>query len=110
MKTILPITAAALFALVGGAASAQPETPPTASVRYADLDLSSAVGRHILERRIGSAISRVCPYEPIHDLDLLLRSRECRDHAWAEARRQLAADIKTARYAEAVIAMGPRRR
>jgi UrcA family protein len=110
MKTILPITATALFALAGGAACAQPETPPTATVRYADLDLSSAAGRHTLERRIDSAISRVCPDEPTHDLDLLLRARECRDHAWAEARRQLAADVGTARYAEAVVAMGPRRR
>jgi UrcA family protein len=42
------------------AAPAQREVPETQIVTYADLDLNSTIGRTRLERRIHSAVDRVC--------------------------------------------------
>ena len=91
MKTFTAI-AAAFVALSAGQAAAQPEAPLKAAVSYADLDLSRASGRSVLENRVARAVESVCPPRP-SPAELRKRQafRACHEQAWAGARQQLAA-------------------
>jgi UrcA family protein len=61
----------------------------TARVRFADLDLSTAAGRATLDRRIESAVKRVCaPAGPTRPTDLELIGA-CREQALKDASRQI---------------------
>ncbi|HWA62509.1 MAG TPA: UrcA family protein [Caulobacteraceae bacterium] len=67
------------------------EDPPSVRVSYADLDLSHDRGRATLERRIDTAVSRICGDRPMDvELGRLVAWSGCRDTAWNGARRQLA--------------------
>jgi UrcA family protein len=93
MKTFTAIVAAAAFvALSAGQAAAQTDAPLKAAVSYADLDLSRASGRSVLESRVERAVESVCPRRP-SPAELRKRQafRVCHEQAWAGARQQLAA-------------------
>src|SRR5438105_2320458 len=109
MKTIIAIASAALVTLAAGHAAAQTQTDtPKASVSYADLDLSRASGRTVLEHRIELAVEAVCPGRPgPGELRNLKIGQTCRDQAWASAQRQLAAIYDGRAFAEASIQVGP---
>ena len=67
LKLISPFVLAASMA-VAAPALAEPEALPSAKVQTADLDLSSAAGRHTLHSRVKSASARVCGRAPISPL------------------------------------------
>jgi UrcA family protein len=100
-----------VLALVAGQAVAQGQVDndaPTAAVSYADLDLSHASGRTVLEHRIEAAIDRVCPGRPgPANLRNLSIGRKCREQAWAGAQRQLAVIYDDRSLAAAAILIGP---
>ena len=110
MKTIIAITAAALVTLAAGAALAQSDTPK-AAVSYADLDLSRASGRTVLEHRIEAAVAMVCPsHMGPGELRNLQTGKACREQAWAGAQRQLAEIYDGRAFAQASIQIGPGKR
>jgi UrcA family protein len=92
--------------------SAQTEADaPKAAVSFADLDLSRAGGRTVLEHRVETAIDQVCPGRPLPgELRNLQLGHKCREQAWANARRQLAAIYDGRAFAEAAIQVGPGKR
>jgi UrcA family protein len=69
---------------------------PTRSVRYSDLNLASAEGEKILNRRVASAVSRVCLEAIGHNLDLQ-SNQACRFSAWAGAKPQITRAVERAR-------------
>ena len=112
MHTFTAIASAALVSLVAGHAFAQPDPDVRhVSVSYADLDLSRASGRTVLEQRIERAIDRVCPGRPgpgeLIDLSI---AQKCREQAWAGAQRQLAEIYDGRAMAVASIQVGPGKR
>jgi UrcA family protein len=94
-----------------GQAAAQTEAPPQAVVSYADLDLSRATGRAVLQHRIEAAANRVCLGEPSPvDLKATQIFRTCRQAAMSGAQTQLAAIYGGAKLAQAAITVGPGKR
>ena len=91
MKTFTAIATVAFSVLVASPSIAQ-DQGLKATVSYADLDLSRANGRAVLENRIGRAVETVCPERPQpRELRKRQSFRACTRAAWAGARRQLAA-------------------
>ncbi|MGZ3402116.1 MAG: UrcA family protein [Phenylobacterium sp.] len=110
MKTIIAIATAALVAIVAGHASAQTDALK-ATVSYADLDLSRASGRSVLEHRIDAAVSKVCGGAPSNiDLKASHIFGECRDQAWSGVRQQLAMIYGGSQLAQATVTVGPGKR
>ena len=109
MNSFTAIASAALLALAAGHAAAQSDvSQPKTAVSYADLDLSRASGRQVLERRLEAAVDRVCPGRPAPgELRSLEIGRKCRTQAWAGAQQQLAAIYDGRQVAEAAIKVGP---
>lgn len=63
----------------------------TISVGFADLDLRSTAGRATLEKRLRSAIRRVCPDNPRLSEEDAGSQRQCRNGARTDAARRMAA-------------------
>jgi len=57
----------------------------TAMVHYDDLSLATKNGRHMLSRRVGEAVNRVCPDSTFETYDV----GDCRNFAWNGARPQI---------------------
>jgi UrcA family protein len=112
MHTFTAIASAALVSLVAGHAFAQTDSDARhASVSYADLDLSRASGRTVLQQRLEKAIDRVCPGRPgPGELINLASGQKCREQAWAGAQRQLAVIYDGRSLAAASIQVGPGQR
>lgn len=67
---------------------------PVQRVRVADLNLDSVEGQRVLERRVRLAIDQVCrPATSELERHPIARRKadECRQHAWNDVQRQLAA-------------------
>ena len=58
-------------------------------VHYQDLNLDSAAGRAVLDRRLERAARAVCGTAPIVELDSAAEVDACREETIAAARRQL---------------------
>jgi UrcA family protein len=86
MKILLALASFAA-ALTAGPALAQAGAPAPQVVRYADLDLSSATGRHELDRRIGVAVREACGTASDADLHGRNLVQRCR----VETRKAVAA-------------------
>jgi UrcA family protein len=63
--------------------------PPSVTVRYSDLDLSTAAGATVLYHRISAAARQVCPDSYTRDLGMLAASQRCQADAIAQAVREL---------------------
>ncbi|HEY1725138.1 MAG TPA: UrcA family protein [Steroidobacteraceae bacterium] len=104
-----PIVLSAALALVAGsilsaapgaAAAATPAGDvPSVVVRYADLDLTSDRGAHILYRRIQGAANVVCPQPDIRDLKAIVEAHACREQAIARAVQTVSSPQLAAIYA-----------
>jgi len=81
MMTALLIAAAPAFA-------GDKPVPPTARVTTADLDLSTAIGRKTLDRRLRVAIHQVCAAADAAPRIGILSNDRCRSVAATSARRQ----------------------
>lgn len=85
----------ALFAALTAASAAQAQTAPlvyqSTRIEYADLNLDSHAGKVALERRIKSAIRKVCPAEAINDNRMVdyASQQRCKDGVRAQVARQL---------------------
>ncbi|WP_157082704.1 UrcA family protein [Sphingomonas asaccharolytica] len=86
---------ALLLAAVPAFAGDKP-VPPTARVATADLDLSTATGRHTLDRRLRMAIDTVCGGAETMVHTGIIATDPCRRAAAVSIRRQRSVLIATA--------------
>ena len=88
------VTAAGLstFTAVGPAVAAEAGVV----ISYDDLNLGSAAGRAVLDRRIERAATRICGFALPVELDLAAEVNSCREGTIAAARSQLRAGEQTA--------------
>jgi UrcA family protein len=70
-----------LLAAVSSPVLAQPPETVTTIVRTADLDLGSAAGQRVLDRRLSQAINEVCGAASPSDLVGQNKVRDCRKDA-----------------------------
>lgn len=90
MLRAIMISTAALALSASGAAYAQDQNTQTYKVNYADLDLTTAAGRHTLERRVSFAVKQVCGDPDLRDLQGVRESTTCRQAAASNANTQIA--------------------
>lgn len=92
------LSAAAALANVAVAVPAHAAEPsaPTASVRYADLDLATPDGVARLDRRIRIAAKSVCGEADPRDLARMAPVQQCRAKAIVSAAPQIASAIESA--------------
>ena len=82
----LAVAAAFAALTVAATSSATPSSdPPSVSVRYDDLDLSTAAGVNALYHRISAAARVVCPYTNSRDLQIVAAGERCQASAIAHA-------------------------
>jgi len=81
------LVAGSLYTLSANAQPAKQTLKMT--VKYADLDLSTAAGVETLYTRIVFASQRVCPSDSMRDLQLVSHAQACRVEAIARAVRAI---------------------
>lgn len=97
MRTMMAMMVAATLAAPALAANPGYERAET-RVQTADLDLASAAGQRVLERRLSVAVARVCGTPVMFSRDELAELDACR----AEAMAATAPQIEAARNKRAV--------
>ena len=103
MKTILALAAAAA-AISAAPAAAQPsalEDSYSVSIPYGDLNLNSAKGLSILQRRIDGGSEGVCSRRDRHNMNQWGNIDRCRQHFLAEAQQQV--DLLTRKRSVTVV-------
>jgi UrcA family protein len=87
----LSAIAAGLFAAtaMAGAADQWSDGTPSVTVRYGDLDLSSAQGRSMLYRRLSLAAQEVCPTVGAPGVGAIKQSNACQARAVKQAMRTI---------------------
>ncbi len=95
----------ALAACTGALSSASAATTgsdvPSATVRYADLDLSTDAGAKTLYHRIAFVAKQVCPADDTRDLSRLTIARACQQAAIERAVRSINSPHLAAAHAAA---------
>jgi UrcA family protein len=92
MKTPSITMVAATALMAAAQANAQPSPiivqsdAPTATVSFADLDLTAAAGRQTLEGRAARAAAGLCLADPVRALDDVMAERQCFAFAMSHAR------------------------
>jgi len=86
-----PLMMTALLVAAVPAFAGDKLVPPTARVTTADLDLSTAIGRKTLDRRLRVAIDQVCAGADAAPRTSILPNDRCRSVAATSARRQRSA-------------------
>jgi UrcA family protein len=86
LKTISALAALAVASAVVLPTVSQAEEPNSVRVSFADLNLASGVGQHMLQRRISGAARTVCVIEDSRELALRSATNACRNDAVASAR------------------------
>ncbi|WP_033073184.1 UrcA family protein [Sphingopyxis sp. MWB1] len=89
LKTIIATSLLAVTTTVS-VAGAQETDRRTVEVAVADLDLSTAAGQAVLDRRIELALRQVCATDPRPDLRQQAQAQSCRAQAMREIEPQLA--------------------
>lgn len=82
------------------------ETAQTATVSYADLDLSDERGANALQRRIATAARHVCGRSRAVDLDSIKVDRQCLMGAVASAQRAFDEALTRARHGSVTVTQG----
>lgn len=91
MTTTIKSAAFALAAAALPISAAQADAPRTATISYDDLNLSSAKGKAIFDRRIEAAVEAVCGrLQNKPTLDSAVRTCQKETHVTAAASRDLA--------------------
>lgn len=94
------IIIASLLALAAAPVDVVVESGPTASFTIADLDLNSATGKRLYNRRLAGAVEDVCgSYANAPEWSDKDRIAACRDRAVESANRQLASKATSIRLA-----------
>lgn len=84
------LTLGAAFAVMGTASAAAPTADVlSATVRYADLNLSTVEGARTLYRRIAFVAKQVCPGSDSRELFRIARSQVCQKEAIERAVHQV---------------------
>jgi UrcA family protein len=96
----------ALFIPLLLAVPANAGTPAAIEVTYADLNLVSVQGQTMLERRIESAIQKICSYGENRDLTLRAASQKCERAARDAARSKMQVAVQRAGSANELAATG----
>ena len=94
------VLAAGLIA-AGTASAGAAADVPSATVRYADLNLSTDAGAHTLYRRIAAAAREVCPDGDSRDLSRAAHARACQQEAIERAVRSVGSEHLAAAHAAA---------
>ena len=97
LKTVSAFAALAVASILVVPTVSQAAVSNSVRVSYADLNLASAPGEQILERRIANAARTVCEIEDSHELALASATNVCRGDAVAGAQQQLQAAVAAAR-------------
>lgn len=111
---LLAAILAALALVPGGRPAVAAQDPQLArlTVRYGDLNLTSASGAHALLRRIEIAAREVCGDDRVAPLQLLNRAQQCYARAVSQAVATVGSRSLTAaflaRYASASLRTAPR--
>ena len=92
MTKIAMFVAAAVLA--AGSAGAQPvvvaaDSPPTARVSFADLNLETEAGKARLEKRIRAVASNLCLGSPRVPIEEFMWQRKCYNSALADGLKQM---------------------
>lgn len=93
------------LSVIAPAGAAPAYDPNVRVVRYGDLDLTTEAGRATLDRRVRSAINRICHQGSMIDLDAIQRCRESATEATRPA-VQLAIHDSANRVANADATLG----
>ena len=80
---------AALTVATASFAAAPSVAPPTVSVRFDDLNLTTTAGVNSLYRRISAAARQVCPDVYSRDLAVVAAGERCQASAVSQAVREL---------------------
>jgi UrcA family protein len=103
LKTISALAALAVASAVVLPTVSQAEEPNSVRVSYADLNLGSDVGQHVLQRRIAGAARIVCVIEDSKEIALRSATNVCRSEAMARAQPAYASAVAAARHGTVTI-------
>ena len=73
-------------------------SPPRLKVNFADLDLTTAEGKQLLDERIHTAINKICDFDRRDMLYTPALEKTCRTNAWAGTRPQVGKAIAAAEH------------
>ena len=85
LNTLSALAALAVASALVAPTVSQAEEPNSVRVSYADLNLASGDGQHLLQRRITGAARTVCVIEDSKELALRSATNLCRSDAIASA-------------------------
>jgi UrcA family protein len=97
MKTVSALAALAVASAFVLPTVSQADEANSVRVSFADLDLASGAGQHILQRRISGAARIVCVIEDSRELALRSVTNACRSDAIASAQPAYDAAVAAAR-------------
>ena len=102
LRTAVAFAALAACTAIGavGSAHAASADVPALKVRYSDLNLSTEQGSLALYGRIVAAAHQVCVADDIRDLQAEAAVKACREHAIAQAVRDVNSPMLASVYAE----------
>jgi UrcA family protein len=96
LKTLSALAAVAVASALVAPTVSQADEPNSVRVSFADLNLASNVGQHMLQRRIAGAARTVCVIEDSRELALASATKACRGAAIASARPAYEAAVASA--------------
>jgi UrcA family protein len=107
MKTLPALAALAVAGAFVAPTVSQAAEANSVRVSYADLNLASSGGQHVLQGRIAGAARVVCyVQEETHDLTLASATNACRSDAMAMAQPQYEAAVAAARHGTVTVLDG----
>jgi len=106
LKPISAFAALAVASALVVPTVSQAEETNSVRVTYADLNLASDVGQHMLQARITGAAHTVCVWEDTRELQLGNEVKLCRSDAIASAQPAYEAAVAAARHGTVIIGAG----
>ena len=108
MKTILIMAACLAAGFASTGAAAQSDAPPIARVSYADLDLTGAAGRAVLDRRVRGAAAQLCHVEDRAPLARRMEAQRCTRETLAQGRAITAVAVARAQGQDGSVRLAAR--
>lgn len=78
--------------------------PSAVAVSYAGLDLTSASGQSVFDRRVDQAVRTICGHPDLRDLSAVRASRQCTSETMALTRPRMALAVAAFRPTPQVVA------
>lgn len=109
MRPVTLAVATAATLLLTSAPAVARHAPRTFSVNHADLNLANAAGQRALDRRIASAVRRVCSVDPNpRPLEVIMIERRCMRDTLANTQPAVTAALARSRSAPIQVAAAQR--